>query len=423
MGPPHACRAMNVIIVMYQTSNSKGQELLAQRMVKWFNRLGRRSWLVTSQYHDGHEVVRPSDAYTIYHSDPAVGVPTIRVKSYKAQWPPRRIMFSNFIDVLNDIDREVGIDAVITHSTLWNGPEETSRWVIWKRLLATVEGKDAHDVVYCHMSHYQPPDPQRYGPIERTYRMTWNMSVFPTIFRAADLILAITPIEAEDMISLGAKPDQLYIFPAGIDDDEAVLIDAADPDFIRYRYGMPHDRKLITFLGTIEERKNPLNVVRVAERLRHRSDALFVIAGKPGDQYDEVRELAGKLNNVVMTGELTFEEKASLIRASYINIILSRMEAFGITQTEFMYGGVPIITSATYGQRWVVRDGVDGIHVKGPDDVDGAAKAVEYLLDNPDVRDSMARNARERASEFLFSKVMRELDARLTSIAKSKNIF
>ena len=413
---------MNVLVVMYQTSNSKGQELLAQRMVKWFNRLGRRSWLVTSQYHDGVEVADLSGMYVIYQSDPVIGLPTIRVKSYKAQWPPRRIMFQGFMDVLKSIDDEVGVDVVVTHSTLWNGPEETARWVIWKRLLTTVEGKDMRDVVYCHMSHYQPPDPQRYESFERTYRMTWNMSVFPTIFRAADLILAITPVEAEDMISLGAKPDQLHIFPAGIDDDEAVLIDAADPELVRSKYDVPRDRKLVTFLGTIEERKNPLNVVRVAERLRHRKDAVFVIAGKPGDQYEEVRGLADKLDNVVITGELTSEEKASLIRASYVNIILSRMEAFGITQTEFMYGGVPIVTSATYGQRWVVRDGIDGIHVKGPDDVEGAAKAVEYLLDNPEVRDRMARNARERASEFLFSKVMRDLDARLTSIARSKNL-
>lgn len=27
-------------VIMYQTSNSKGQELVAQRMVKWFLRLG-----------------------------------------------------------------------------------------------------------------------------------------------------------------------------------------------------------------------------------------------------------------------------------------------------------------------------------------------------------------------------------------------
>jgi glycosyltransferase involved in cell wall biosynthesis len=68
-----------------------------------------------------------------------------------------------------------------------------------------------------------------------------------------------------------------------------------------------------------------------------------------------------------------------------------------------------VITSAVYGQRWVVRDGVDGIHVNGPNDIEGAAKAVERLLDNPDERDRMGRNARERARQFLMSKLIREL--------------
>jgi len=45
-------------VIMYQTSNSKGQELVAQRMVKWFLRLGYESYLITSIYHDGNEVIR-----------------------------------------------------------------------------------------------------------------------------------------------------------------------------------------------------------------------------------------------------------------------------------------------------------------------------------------------------------------------------
>ena len=44
-------------IMMYQTSNSKGQELVAQRMVRYFNKLGQKAYLITSLFHDGKEVV------------------------------------------------------------------------------------------------------------------------------------------------------------------------------------------------------------------------------------------------------------------------------------------------------------------------------------------------------------------------------
>jgi hypothetical protein len=42
---------------MYQTSKSKGQELVAQRMVREFIKMGHEAYLITSIYHDGIEVI------------------------------------------------------------------------------------------------------------------------------------------------------------------------------------------------------------------------------------------------------------------------------------------------------------------------------------------------------------------------------
>ncbi|MEM0297737.1 MAG: glycosyltransferase family 4 protein [Zestosphaera sp.] len=405
---------MNFLSVMYQTSRSKGQELLAQRMVKWVRRLGHNAWVVTGIYHDGKPVVsqrtiaRQERGYIVFEKDPAVDVPSIRVDSLRTTWPPRRIMFRDFITTLRNIDSDVGIDFLVTHSTLWNGPEEAAKWVLWRRLMISM-GEEGGSVTYAHMSHYQPPDPGRYSPIERAFRMAWNATAFPAIFRAADLILCLTSVEAEDMLTLGARPDQMHLFPGGLDDDTAALIDSADPMLVRSKYGIPDDKYVVSYLGTIEERKNPLAVAQVARKLSTLKDVVFVIAGKPGDQWEDLlREIRG-LSNVVLTGELDEEIKASLIRTSYLNIIMSRMEAFGLTQLEFMYGGVPVITSAVYGQRWLVRNNVDGVHVGGPEDVDGASKAIEELVRNPDKREEMSKKARDRAKSFLMSTLAKEL--------------
>ncbi len=405
-------------VIMYQTSNSKGQELVAQRMVKWFLRLGYEAYLITSIYHDGNEVVRRRavetslEGYVFQEKDAIIGLPTIRVDSYIAKWPPRRIMFKNFVDVLRRISENFSVNALITHSTLWNGPEDTAKYVMWRRMLMTF-GLESNNVFFGHMSHYQPPDPTRYDIAERTYRLAWNHMAFPEIFKAANLILCVTPIEGEEMVRMGARPEQIYVFPGGIDDDEVADLDSIDSSDFRVKYRIPDDAKIVAYLGTIEERKNPLAVVRVAKMLRHRRDVHFVIAGKPGDQWDDVIREARGLGNVTLTGELSVEDKKKLIKETYVNIIMSRMEALGLTQLEFMYGGVPVITSAIYGQRWVVRNGIDGIHVNGPDDIEGAAKAVERLLDNPGERDKMGRNARERASQLLMSRLIKELATKI----------
>ncbi|BDR93384.1 glycosyl transferase [Vulcanisaeta souniana JCM 11219] len=405
-------------VIMYQTSYSKGQELVAQRMVKWFLRLGYEAYLITSVYHDGNEVVKRRavetslEGYIFQEKDNVIGLPTIRVDSYMAKWPPRRIMFKNFIDVLRRISDNFGINSLITHSTLWNGPEETSKYVMWRRMLTTL-GLEGSGVFFGHMSHYQPPDPTRYDIVERSYRLAWNHVAFPEVFKAANLVLCVTPLEGEEMIRMGARPEQIYVFPGGIDDDEVADLSVVDSSDFRVKYRIPDDVKIVAYLGTVEERKNPLAVVRVARMLRHRRDVHFVIAGKPGDQWDEVVNEARDLSNVTLTGELSIEDKKKLIKEAYVNIIMSKMEALGLTQLEFMYGGVPVITSAVYGQKWVVRNGVDGIHVNGPDDVEGAAKAVERLLDNPEERDRMGRNARERASQLLMSKLIKELAVKI----------
>jgi D-inositol-3-phosphate glycosyltransferase len=78
-------------VVMYQTSTSKGQELVAQRMVREFIKIGHDAYLITSVYHDGVEVVSPKSlrkgaGYT-YIEDSELRIPVIRVDSHIARWP------------------------------------------------------------------------------------------------------------------------------------------------------------------------------------------------------------------------------------------------------------------------------------------------------------------------------------------------
>ncbi|MDA4117165.1 MAG: hypothetical protein OK455_02355 [Thaumarchaeota archaeon] len=44
---------LRIGVVMYQTSLTKGQELVAQRMVKEFRAQSYDAFLITSPYHDG----------------------------------------------------------------------------------------------------------------------------------------------------------------------------------------------------------------------------------------------------------------------------------------------------------------------------------------------------------------------------------
>ena len=403
---------------MYQTSTSKGQELVAQRMVRDLVSLGHKAYLITSVYHDGMEVISPDSltdgkGYVIVE-DQELGIPVIRVTSYLIKWPRRRISFKDFVHVLERIVDEFKLNVLITHSTLWNGPEEVAKFVAWRRYMKDLGGY-VDPIVFCHMSHFQEPSQKHYSLVERTFRMAWNRLSLSQILKTANLVLVVTPIEKDIKIKMGVAPKTCFLFSSGVDEEPFLRFAAADPkDFLK-RHKISKEVKLVSYLGSVEERKNPMIVLRVAELLRERRDIQFVIAGRGETRYSEtLKENAKQLPNVTYLGELDEKDKILLIKSSYINILMSKLEALGLTQMEFMYMGVPVVTSGVGGQSWLVRNRQQGIHTKGPEDAAGAAKAIETLVDNPDTWNKLSANAKEKARNMTSHKIIRELDDALS---------
>jgi D-inositol-3-phosphate glycosyltransferase len=406
---------LRIGVVMYQTSLTKGQELVAQRMVKEFRRLGHDAFLITSVYQDSEQVADPEEVKRrggyVHVFDRDLGIPVIRVNSEGTTWPPRRISFVDFIGVLSSIVNDLKLNVLITHSTLWNGPEEVLKFVAWRRKM--MEGGTLRSpLVFCHMSHFQEPNDERYAIAERSFRETWNSIILPRVLAEANLVLVTTPFEADFMKALGTRDEKIFLFPGGIDDEEIASL--GDEDSFRNKYGLPADAKLVSFLGSVEERKNALQLLDVAKLLSKRSDIRFVIAGRAEGPYGEsVMERARALANVSVLGQISEEEKAALIRTSLTNLTMTRAEALGISQLEFMSAGVPVITSGVGGQSWIVSDGSNGIVLKGPDDSKGAAAAITHLADNPRLRSKLGRAAKRTASACSLTLLVDRLSKRL----------
>jgi D-inositol-3-phosphate glycosyltransferase len=128
---------LRIGVIMYQTSLTKGQELVAQRMVREFRRQGHDAFLITSIYRDSEQAVDPEEVkrrggYVLVF-DRELGIPVIRVNSENTTWPPRRIAFVDFVGTLTNIVDDLKLNVLITHSTLWNGPEEVVKFVVWRR--------------------------------------------------------------------------------------------------------------------------------------------------------------------------------------------------------------------------------------------------------------------------------------------------
>jgi len=404
-------------VLMYQTSKSKGQELVAQRMVREFIKMGHEAYLITSIYQDGIDVIsstglQRTGGFTIIQ-DNELQIPLIRVDSYVARWPPRRIVFRDFMTTLSNIVDRYRLDVLITHSTVWNGPEEVAKFVQWRRDMRHIGGyKDP--LVFVHMSHFQEPSPKRYSLTEQSFRVAWNKLSLRQILRTANLVLVVTDLEKKAKIKMGAIPEKCLLFPGGVD-DELLCYSNVDVKSLLERFKKNGNSKIVSYLGSLEERKNPMAILEVAKMLQDRSGIHFVIAGRGDSTYaKKVIEIAQSLPNVTYLGEINEQEKVQLIRASYLNILMSQLEALGLTQMEFMYFGVPVITSGVSGQGWLIRNEIEGIHVKGHEDIAGAAVAIKRLVDNQALWRQLSANAKKRTISWTMSTLISELDDALT---------
>ena len=270
-------------------------------------------------------------------------------------------------------------------------------------------------IVFCHMSHFQEPSPRHYSMFERTFRMAWNKFSLSQILKTANLVLVVTPLEKEANVEMCADAKKCLLFPSGVNEELFLRYAAADAEKFLEKNRIPKNVKLVSYLGTIEQRKNPLAILKIAKSLKDRVDIHFVIAGKGDSRYaDRVKNECSDLPNVTYLGEIDDKDKTLLIRSSHVNILLSQLEALGLTQLEFMYFGVPVVTSAVGGQSWLVRNGKEGVHAAGPDDIEGAAKAITNLIDDHESWSKLSLNAKERARDLASPRILAQLDEAIT---------
>jgi trehalose synthase len=97
------------------------------------------------------------------------------------------------------------------------------------------------------------------------------------------------------------------------------------------------------------------------------------------------------------------QENAAIVNAlqrhATIVVQKSLQEGFGLTVTEAMWKGRPVVASAVGGIQDQIEDGVSGVLVKDPTDVDAVAATLCDLLCHPGRLERLGAAAKERARE------------------------
>ncbi|MBN1199455.1 MAG: glycosyltransferase [Bacteroidales bacterium] len=103
-------------------------------------------------------------------------------------------------------------------------------------------------------------------------------------------------------------------------------------------------------------------------------------------------------NDVVFTGKIEYSDVPRYHNMISIYVALSTQESFGVSIIEAQATGKPVVVSNIGGLPEVVVDGLTGIVVE-PKNPEEAARALESLIHDNHLRETMGKNGRERIVE------------------------
>jgi glycosyltransferase involved in cell wall biosynthesis len=104
------------------------------------------------------------------------------------------------------------------------------------------------------------------------------------------------------------------------------------------------------------------------------------------------------------------EKPSNLFSRCSVLVAPSVTEGFGICVLEAMAHGRPVIVSEGAGAADVVRNCTDG-YVVPRRDPDAIADCIQILKNDPALAASMGLNARERAMEYTWDKIIPQYQA------------
>jgi trehalose synthase len=175
-------------------------------------------------------------------------------------------------------------------------------------------------------------------------------------------------------------------------------------------FGIDRSRPIITQISRFDRLKDPVGVLQAYKLAKKYVDCQLVLAGGGASDdpegaavLQEVMDEAGDDPDVLILNLPPWSaiEINALQCASTIIIQKSLKEGFGLTVTEGLWKGKPVIAGAVGGIPTQVIHKLTGVLVHS---VEGCAYQIRYLLTHPEYADQLGKNGREHVKEnFLMT--------------------
>ncbi len=217
--------------------------------------------------------------------------------------------------------------------------------------------------------------------------------------RASSVIVAVSEQTKRDIIEyLGIVPDKIRVIYQSCDPGFTRSVGEVEKTAVRSRYNLP--AQFVLYVGSIEERKNLLGLVKAVESLRKTHD-LFLLAIGNGNSYKELVQgyinSAGMNDRIQIRSDIAFSDFPAIYQMAQALVYPSHFEGFGIPIIEALWSKTPVITSR--GGCFSEAAGPSSVYVS-PESSEEIASALVKVLGESTVRAKMIAGGLAHVHKF-----------------------
>jgi glycosyltransferase involved in cell wall biosynthesis len=223
--------------------------------------------------------------------------------------------------------------------------------------------------------------------------------------KVADKIVAISSQTRDDLIQfLNVDPRKIEVIHQSCNPIFQKKISDEEYQEIKTKHGLPDNYLL--YVGTIEERKNLLNVLKGLKTKK--IEIPLVAIGRKTDYYHKTVKPfleENKMDIILFPEEIDNDELPAIYQNAFCFIYPSFFEGFGIPILEAITSGTPVITSK--GSCFEETGGPGSIYID-PHNPDEIGDAVLQICGNQKFRSSLVKAGMEHARLFSSDQVVRK---------------
>jgi len=177
------------------------------------------------------------------------------------------------------------------------------------------------------------------------------------------------------------------------------------------RYKIPTDLPLVVQISRFDRWKDPEGVIRAFKLARKQVECTLVLLGNVATDDPEGAEVFESLldsreERIIILSHQDTALVNALQRKASVVLQKSIREGFGLTVSEAMWKGTPVIGGNVGGIRYQVENGMNGYLVSS---VEEAAERIVQIVTDESLRYRLGRNARETVrKKFLMTRYLEQ---------------